>query len=338
MNYLKYSINNNNYKNLGIEILRMILCLWVISFHFAGLKNYLKYKILRASFHVPTFMLISFYFTYNTFISNDIIKYKKRLERLLVPYIIWPIIFLLISNSSYDSINIKKLIFELLLQYITGYKIYVILWFVGSLIFLEIFFKIIHILFNKQSLLILKILSIISYLVQYEEINYNIFYLYPTYIIGVSRIIEMMPIAVTGLCLRNINIFKTIKNDKIKYIFFSMIILFFIYNYNVFGNFKGFGYNGIKNNIAGICLFISFSLIPFNKIKNKIIISFINTITKYTGGIYYLQVIIGFRLEKYKYFKERRFYMCFAIYILGYLICSIFIKIFKNNKLKYLFY
>jgi len=338
MNFLKYSINNNNHKNLGIEILRMILCLWVITFHFAGMKNKLKYKILKTFFHVPTFMLISFYFTYNTFISNDIIKYKKRLERLVVPYIIWPIIVLAISNSSYDSINIKKLIFELLLQYITGYKIYVILWFVASLIFFEIFFKIIHILFNKQSLLILKILSIISYLMQYEEINYNIFYLYPEYMLGVSRIIEMMPIAVTGLVLKNIDIFKTIKNDKKKYISFSMIILFFIYNYNVFGNFKGFGYNGIKSNIAGICLFISFSLIPFNKIKNKTIISFITTITKYTGGIYYLQGIIGIRIVKYKYFKERRFYMAFMIYILDYLICSIFIKIFRNNKLKYLFY
>lgn len=173
---------------------------------------------------------------------------------------------------------------------------------------------------------------------QYEEINYNFFYLYPTYIIGVSRIIEMMPIAVTGLCLKNIDIFKTIKNDKIKYISFSMIIFFFIYNYNVFGKFKGFGCNGIKYNIVGICLFISFSLIPFNKIKNKIIISFITIGTKYTGGIYYLQGIIGFRLKKYKYFKERPFYMCLMIYILGYLICSIFIKIFRNNKLKYLFY
>jgi fucose 4-O-acetylase-like acetyltransferase len=106
-----YKYSRNNYKsNLGIEILRMILCFWVITFHFAGNSNKVKYKILQTFYHVPTFMLISFYFSYKAFISNDIIKYKMRLERLLIPYIIWPIIFLSISIS-FDSINIKKLIY-----------------------------------------------------------------------------------------------------------------------------------------------------------------------------------------------------------------------------------
>lgn len=332
----KYS--KNNHKNLGIEILRMILCYWIITFHYAGMKNKLKYKILKTLFHVPTFMLISFYFFYNTFISNDIIKYKKRLIRLLVPYIIWPIIFLAIVTSSHHFINVKKLLLNLLYQYLTGYKIYKVLWFVGSLIFLEIFFKIIHFLFNKQSLLILKILSIISYLIQYKEININIFYSYPLYLKVVPRITEMMPIALTGLTLKNIDLLKTIKNDKIKNASFSMIIIFFIYNYNVFGKFKGFGFNGIEPNIAGICLFIFFSLIPFNEIKNKIIISSITTATKNTGGIYYLQTIIYTILIKFKYFNQRPFYRCFMIYIFGYIICIIFIKIFRNNKLKYLFY
>jgi len=332
----KYSKKNN--KNLGIEILRMILCFWVISFHYAGRKNVLKYKILNTFYHVPTFMLISFYFFYNTFISNDIKKYKNRLERLLVPYIIWPIILLLIVNSSHHSINLKQLVFDLLIQYITGYQIYLALWFLGSLIFLELFFKIIHFLFNKKSLLILKILSIISYLIQYKEINYNIFNSYPPYFIGVSRTIEMMPIAATGLTLKNIDIFRTIKNDKIKYISFSMIIIFFIYNYNVFSEFRGFLYNGIKQNIIGTCLFISFSLIPFNKIKNKIIISSITIATKYTGGIYYLQKFSYIILFKFKYFKQRHFFRCIMIYIFGYINCSIFTKIFRNNRLKYLFY
>ena len=148
----------------------------------------------------------------------------------------------------------------------------------------------------------------------------------------------MLPIALTGLYLKNIDLFKTIKNDKIKNISFSMIIIIFIYNYNVFGEFKGFGYHGIKQNIAGICLFISFFLIPFNEIKNKIVISFITTASKYTGGIYYLQKIVSKILVKFKYFKRKPFNRCFMIYIFGYIICTIFIKIFQKNKLKYLFY
>lgn len=61
-------------------------------------------------------MLISFYFSYKSFISNDIIKYKNRLEKLLIPYIFWPVIFLSISEFPFDSssINIKKLIFKII--------------------------------------------------------------------------------------------------------------------------------------------------------------------------------------------------------------------------------
>ena len=105
----KYS-KNKQIINLGIEILRMILCFWIITLHFGG-NNIQKYKILRTLYHVPTFMLISFYFSYKTIISNDIIKYKNRLERLLIPYIIWPILFLLISEFPFvsSSINIKKI-------------------------------------------------------------------------------------------------------------------------------------------------------------------------------------------------------------------------------------
>ena len=107
----KYS-RNNQIMNLGIEILRMILCFWVISFHYAGVKNVSKYKILKTFFHVPTFMIISFYFNYKALISNDIIKYKNRLERLLIPYIIWPIIFMIISKFSFNYLKIKQIIFR----------------------------------------------------------------------------------------------------------------------------------------------------------------------------------------------------------------------------------
>ena len=172
---------------------------------------------------------------------------------------------------------------------------------------------------------------------QYKEINYRIFFHYKPPLRSISHIAEMIPIAVTGLSLRNIDIFKILSNYKIKSISFSMISLYFIYNYNVFGEFKGFPYSGIKQNIAGICLFISFSLIPFNTFKNRIIINYINVITRYTGGIYYLQIFTYYILRRIKFLNQRPFFMCFIIYIFGYLICTFFSKLFRNNRLKYLF-
>lgn len=66
----------NKKLNLGIQILRMILCFWVIAFHYSGNKNKKKYKILNTVFHIPTFMLLSFYLTYKIFKFKNIFKFK----------------------------------------------------------------------------------------------------------------------------------------------------------------------------------------------------------------------------------------------------------------------
>lgn len=332
------SIQNKNLFNLGIEILRMILCFWVITFHFSGVKNKTKYKILNIYFHVPTFMIISFYFTYKLFASKNIVKLKKRLERLIIPYILIPIIYLIIIIifSKYYK-NFKYIIGDLLLQYITGYNFYVILWFIQILILFNIIFGIIFLYFKINPFYILKLLAILSYWLQYNEINYILFANFSPPLRSVSHFVEMMPIAVTGITLGSKEILEKLKNCKKNSIILCLTFLYFIYNYNIFGDFKGFFYSGLKQNFAGICLFIIFSLIPFEKIKKNSLINIIRIITRYTGGIYYFQSIIGFFLTKINYLQRNCFFSCFIIYILGYFICLIGLKIFKNNCLRYLF-
>ena len=95
--------------NLGIEILRMILCFWVVSFHCAGNINNKNYKILNTFFHVPTFMLISFYLSYKIIFSQEIQKLKIRFCRLLLPYIIIPIIYLLILILKFRDYSLLKI-------------------------------------------------------------------------------------------------------------------------------------------------------------------------------------------------------------------------------------
>ena len=116
-------------------------------------------------------MIISFYFTYKSFAFNNIIKIKKRLERLLIPYIIIPIIYLIIIIifSTYYK-NFKYIISDLLLQYITGYNFYVILWFIQMLILFNIIFGIIFLCFKNNHFCILQLLAILSYWLQYNEI------------------------------------------------------------------------------------------------------------------------------------------------------------------------
>ena len=336
----KFKSNNNIYSktsvNLGIEILRMILCFWVITFHFAGNKNKKNYKILNTYYHVPTFMIISFYLSFKLFSPLNILKIKQRISRLLLPYIMIPIlkIIILILFFHYKisfKLFINKILIGLLLQYITGYRTYVILWFIQQLIFLTIFLLILIIIFNKNSFFILHFIQLFAYYLQYNEINYKIFYRYQKHLRATSHIIEMTPIAISGLILANIEILKKLSNHKIKSIFFCFFYLFLIYNYKVFGDFKGFPYSGIKNNAAGILLFISFSLIPFEKNKKKLLFVIIRQLTRYTGGIYYFHGIIGL------FIKKKNFLNCFIIYIISYIICMVGTKIFSKNIIKYLF-
>lgn len=79
---------------LGIEILRMLLCLLIVIVHcynqsFAYSKLF-KFPFKALPFYVPTFFLISFYFSYKTLISKDIKRIYLRFIRILIPYIVWP--------------------------------------------------------------------------------------------------------------------------------------------------------------------------------------------------------------------------------------------------------
>ena len=81
----------------------------------------------------------------------------------------------------------------------------------------------------------------------------------------------MIPLASTGLILGYIDILKRLENHKINSLIFFNVILYFIYNYKIFEEFRGFPYSGIKLNIASICLFIIFALIPVQILNIKIL-------------------------------------------------------------------
>ena len=89
---------------IGLAFLRPILSFCVIMGHFYNVSHskgkWAKF-IMRTEtfrFHVRVFFIMSFYLSYKTIVSNDLKKKLKRLERLLIPYIIWPIIIFFLNN------------------------------------------------------------------------------------------------------------------------------------------------------------------------------------------------------------------------------------------------
>ena len=81
----KNTKHTNKNINYSIELLRLILSFWVVLHH--CLKN--AYKI-KGRFHVATFMIISFYYYYNTLKTKNVNKINQRFQRISIPYFVWP--------------------------------------------------------------------------------------------------------------------------------------------------------------------------------------------------------------------------------------------------------
>ena len=337
-----YSILKKKSINYGLEILRMLMSFWIVMNHLYK-PNYKKFGsiIIKKRFHVPTFLIISFYFLNYNLSIRKIQKFKERLERLLLPYILYPIINFFIFNFLFYFFNfnsLKSSLYQLITQFLVGRGICSVLWFHFNLIIITIFFYIIAIIFSNNYLAFLQILGMISYLIQFSGFNYNFFNRYSNLIkYSVGYFAETIPLAVTGLSIGSIDIINKLKNNRAMTFFFSILFLFIFFKFNIFSPIKGFGKQGIMYNIGGVSFFLIFSLFPFEIFNTKILV-LIKYITSYTPGIYFLHISI-YKIFRFKIYliNHHTFLGCLLVYLICYSVSCLCFNLFKKNKLKYLF-
>lgn len=320
--------------NYGIQLLRMILCLWVLSFHCLDKNkiNYFLFFITKTKFyHVPCFALLSFYFSSTIFLDKNIIKFKRRLERLLIPYFIWPLLIFIINNIFYKK---KISLHQLKIQILLGRQFMVPFWYLFSVTFLTTSFFILSNIFKMNFFLLIKLLMVFSYIFQYsscdkflDEYNHSVK-------LPILDTIRILPLSITGILLESSKLIEFFKKNKNNYLFFSFLLLFLLFKFDIFIELGG--YNGIINIFSSLLFFIGFYLLPFENI-NSFIQKIIKQITSYTNGIYCLHLIIKSFFFRDKSSLEGTFKSCIIIYLISYLISFIGMKIFWNNKLKYLF-
>ena len=328
---------------IGIEILRMFLCFRIILLHYYSGNNRYILKMKSNTFQVSTFFFISFYFLYPIISQINFVKLKLRLERLLIPYIIYPIIVWIINNlmfliTKFNRFNRLLTINELKLNLIIGRGIFGIgvLWFHFNLLIFTLLFFISSFYMKGYFLMIFQILSSISYIIQYSRNNYNFFQQFNYNIsLSVGSLIETFPIAIFAFSLASINIFKIFLKNRLKYIYFSCFFLYLILNYNIYSYLEGYSSTGIYNNIIAFFLFNIFFLAPFEILNSKIL-HIILQLTKYTQGIYCLHFLIQQYIRK-KFDENGSFIGCFILYIISYIFSFIGFKIFEKTKLKSLF-
>ena len=331
--------------NLGIQLLRILLSFWVLfihSFYFTE-KNPMKKYLKEKMFHVPTFMFISFYFFYNYIAKRDTYKIQKRLQRLLIPYIIWPTIFFFIDNSINKIFEIKIFkrkitLKEYFYQIVLGHKFYPPFWYLSVLLFLSILFSIFAYLFKTHFLFIIQLFGIFIYILHHSGI-YTILRKYYLFQLFSLSLIQITPIAVVGLTSGYINLIYIFKDNQIQSSMISLLLLICLFKFDIFIPQDEILYKNVELNTFGaINIFILFSSIPFEQKNSNKIKNIIEHISYRTGGIYYIHIFIRSYLAKFIIsIKNGVFPGSIILYFVCYLICFIGSKLFNKNNLKFLF-
>lgn len=285
---------------------------------------------------------MSFYFTKNNLLSSNLKLFFNRLERLLIPYIIWPIIIWIINkicNYKYEGIfPVSFVILKLQLLYGSSYMTQ--FWFQWNLIVIYILFFLIIFIFRRQSLFILHLLLIVIYASQYSGFSYKKFYLpFPYYNkYTFSRIFGMIPLGVTGFSLGFYKIINSLQKYKLKVLLYSLSIYKTVSDYYIFRNPGGKQYYGVHINIKAVCIIFIFSLFPSDKIRNKYIKNILIYLTNYSAGVFYLHISIRNFFKFFIYdIKKGSFFGLLINYLICYCICEFGMKIFGKTRFKYLF-
>ena len=333
--------------NFGLSILKVILSFLVVCVHNFNNKTTTNEYILNFTkeryLHVPSFFIMSFYFMSKHFLSIDFKMFIKRLIRLLIPYIIWPIFFWKLNQYLNRHYHMKLPdTYEVLKQQLLLANKYMHpLWFQLNLIAMTIAFFIIIFIFRKHSLFILQVLLLLSYYLQYSKYNYNNFFRRNPYynVISIKSIPESIPFAVTGFTLGYYKVLDIIQKHKIKTFVLSYLTYKIIEDYNVLTPIRNVIYTGVKLNVQSICLIFIFSLFPSYLVTNNLIRKLLIILTNYTGGIYYLHVPIKMYLNYYSEdIKKGNFLGIIKTYVFIYFICAIGMLILGKTPFKYLFY
>ena len=333
--------------NYGLGLFKTISAFGVVrahSFNYNSTKNKIILYILRKrGFHVNSFFIMSFYFMYKDLLSSNINIFIKRIERLLIPYIIWPFFFFILNNYILKILfPIKKYSFnDLRKQYLTGNCTLNVLWFQWNLIVLTtIFFFIIYFYKKKYYLFLLQLLGCFGFFIQYSGYNGKLIEKLSQekkYTIG--GFFVALPLASTGFTFASLNVINIVSNYKLQTMFFSLFGFLLLEKYSIFQEAPNkVGNSGILYHVRAICFIFIFSLFPSNKITDNKLEKILKHITNYTAGIYYIHMpIMNYLKYLINPIKNGTCFGILIIYLISYLICLIGMQLFGKTKLKNLF-
>jgi hypothetical protein len=279
-------------QHLGIQSLRACLCLLVIYNHVPPENNLHLANWLQQTFKllclmaVPCFVIMSFYLSAPLFLRTQPVtakQLKKKLKRLLVPFIGWSIVGFVVYLQRLSLLNI-------LLQLISGAVVNAPLYYLVLTIYFIVLFSLLTRLNIKIRFIILCLLIVFCFYVQHMEINYDGFSILPDslqYTLG--RFCELLPYAIVAIFLRKyFDLTKCYESDyRVDRRWFLAVVPAFVAGAILFIRFKpeGFGYQGIGLLLCALSTFLLFC-VQSNKSLAGFVPNMVLSISNVSLGIF----------------------------------------------------
>lgn len=310
--------------NYGVHILRVILAFAVIMVHFPYGYSDKFYSIPLHNLMqcaTPAFMFLSFLFMERHLSSPTFSSTKKRIVRLVWPFVIWGIATWVFFSAQKlfagkEADGLQTLLWQLLTGH--GYPISP-LWYLAALIWITLLFSLLSFWLKEKAIFAFLSLGLLCLVLQYTGLNYNFFKLFSyRFYFSYGRIAEMIPYAALGY------IFAYEKAhfgscEKLRP-YILVVLLFFslaFFGIDRKSPAPGFHYSGLFLLIGTTCFASFFYLLPLQWLseKQKKVLTFLGA---HTLGIYCMHYPVGCLLRtlfRKCHININLFVLCILIYI-----------------------
>lgn len=303
MKFQGYSLSRRF--NVGIAGLKILACFGVVSLHFGSTG-------MGRRLAVPTFVFVSFFLTSRLFSCIDFTCLRRRLFRLLLPYVVWGGLGYL-WYSCLSGFCLSPLYMQLLVGRYSDMP-------VGYLYYLEVLVLITSFLYclpRRHFQFELFLVLVFSFVLQYTGVNYSLWMKAPGDIANTfGRIIEFMPYACAGLLVSHYEmIVKRNPMVLICALIVALTVSVAFYCAHSLPCAQGFSYQGLPLftlTVSVCCAVILFS----PDIPDGLCMKVVGKFAMLTSGIYYIHGIVG-ELCKLLWGMERSFVASLLVYFIG---------------------
>lgn len=332
--------------NLGLELIRLLMCYAVVATHFWGYWTFypnggapwpLEFVNTMRPYAVPVFMLMTFYLSSARFVAADGAWLLKRFRRLIVPFVGWTAItFVTFRALTPLSADFTCTFRDLWLQQLLGTTkaLGSQMWFQAVLIILTAFFAVFFRLIRPKyaaGALVLTALAAVA--IEYSGLNH---WLFKDGIYEVrnplGRVFPMMSYASVGILLgmRREAFAKLSLGMRWTVVATGFAVTAFIVKFPVFAVPEGFYYRGLNMLAIAVALLASFGLMPTKRVPAgaaKVLLAF----SRHSMGVYFVHIYVGRILTAFAYpvlgLKPQCFAGTFLVYFASWLLCVVLARV-----------